>query len=241
LDEVEFGGEAVDCDFLVDLSHVKGHGACGFGGALKNIAMGVIPSSSRAKLHNLEGGIEYRKSLCTYCLKCFKACPNGAIQPKKERKAIEIFFHHCTFCQHCIQVCPQKALRMKNALFFDFAQGMALVTAKFLKKYNPENLLFINILIDVTMFCDCWGFTTPSVVPDIGILASEDIVAVETASLDLIKVENFIPQGLPKNRKLMDNQGHLFERIHGKDPYAMVRLLEKEYGGSSKYLMEEVR
>ncbi|MFH0920878.1 MAG: DUF362 domain-containing protein [Fibrobacterota bacterium] len=241
LDFVEFGGEAVDCDFFIDFSHIKGHGDCGFGGALKNIAMGAVPGSTRAKIHSLEGGIRYKDGKCTFCLTCLKACPNGAIKPNKETRKISFFFHNCTYCQHCVMACPKGAIKMENRKFHDFAEGMARVTDRFLKKYKPVDLLFINVLTNITIYCDCWGMTTPSLVPDIGIVAGSDITAVETASLDLIKTENFIKQGLPKGRKLLNNKGHLFERIHGKDPYLMLRYLKKFYGGSMKYKLEEVK
>jgi uncharacterized Fe-S center protein len=231
----------MDCDFFIDLSHIKGHGDCGFGGALKNIGMGVVPWQTRSKIHSLEGGIHYDQEKCNFCQKCFQECRYGAIQTDKETKKIKIFFHHCTYCQHCVMICPQKALTMEDRRFEDFAQGMALITAHFLKKFKPENLLFINFLTNITIYCDCWGFSSPAVVPDIGILASDDIVAVETASLDLIKAENFLPGGLPKNKQLLDNKGHLFERIHGKDPYVMIKLLQQEYGGTEKYKIEEIK
>lgn len=241
LDFAYYSGEAVDADFFIDLSHVKGHGDCGFGGAIKNIAMGIVPGEIRFKLHSLEGGIKYYKNKCTFCLKCKKACPNNAINADKENKEISFFFHNCTYCQHCVMICPEGALKMEDRKFEDFSMGMALVTAKFLQKFKPENLLFINLLTNITIYCDCWGMTTPSLVPDIGLLVSDDIAAVETASLDLIKTENFLPNGLPKNRKLLDVEGHLFKKIHAKDPYVMINFLEKVYNCSSKYKMIEVK
>lgn len=240
LDVVEFGGEALHSDFFIDLSHVKGHGACGFGGALKNIAMGVVPSASRSKLHNLEDGLTYDANKCNYCLKCFKECKNNAIMKDDEKKNISFFFHNCTFCQHCVMICPKKAIRMENRKFEDFAEGMALVTAAFLNHFKPEQLLFINVLTQLTMYCDCWGLTTPALVPDIGILASNDIVAVETASLDLVKSKNLLSNGLPKGRKLLKIKGHLFKKIHGKDPYEMIRRLQKHYPGNNLYNLHEI-
>jgi uncharacterized Fe-S center protein len=239
LDYVDFGGEAADCDYFICLSHIKGHGDCGFGGAIKNIGMGVVPGDSRAKIHKLEGGISYAGDKCTYCLKCLKACPNGAIQTDKEKKRISIFFHHCTYCQHCVLVCPEKALKMRRRRFEDFSRGMALVTHHFLKRYGAENLLFINVLMDITIFCDCWGMTTPSIVPDVGILASKDIAAVETASLDLIQKERVLPRGLPRGRKLLKGKGHLFERIHGKDPYICVNYVRALMGLPASYSLKE--
>ncbi len=241
LDESLFGRVALDCDVFIDLAHVKGHGDCGFGGALKNIAMGVIPPETRSKLHKLEGGITYDFSKCTFCTKCYDACPNEAIILHKDRREIEFFFHNCTYCQHCVMACPEDAIRMEDRKFEDFSRGMALVTAAFLKKFRPENLLFINFLTNITMYCDCWGFSSPSLVPDIGILAGEDIAAIDTASLDMIKTENLLPNGLPKNRSALGEGRHLFEKIHAKDPYVMINFLSEYYDCTSEYEIVEVR
>jgi len=240
-DEALFGETALSSDVFIDLSHVKGHGSCGFGGALKNIAMGTVLPETRSKLHRLEGGLTYDKEKCTFCLKCYNACPNEAIQIDKEKKEISFFFHHCTFCQHCVMACPEEAITMENRKFEDFSQGMAMVTAAFLKKFTPDNLLFINFLTDVTMYCDCWGFSSPSLVPDIGILAGGDIAAIETASLDMIKTEDLLQNGLPKNRNTLGKGKHLFEKIHGKDPYIMIQYLEDYYECSSEYEIKEVK
>ncbi len=229
LDTVFLAGEAVDCDFFVDLSHVKGHGDCGFGGAIKNIAMGLVDRNSRYKLHALEGGLLYDADKCTFCLKCKDACPNDAVKPKEEERRITFFFHNCTYCRHCMLVCPVGAITMGETRYEDFSEGMALVAARFLSKFPPENLLFINFLTHITAYCDCWGMTTPPVVPDIGILTSTDIAAVEEASLDLIKEEDFLPSGLPPDRRLLDEGRHLFERIHAKDPYCVIEKLRMHY------------
>ncbi|MCX7848467.1 MAG: DUF362 domain-containing protein [bacterium] len=238
VDEALFGGEAVDCEYFIDLAHVKGHGDCGFGGSIKNIAMGVVPGDTRGKLHRLEGGIVYDEGRCTRCGKCVKECRNNAIS-FTEGKRVEIFFHHCTYCQHCVLICPEGALRMEGRRYEDFVHGMALVTDKFLERFKAEQLLFINVLLNITIFCDCWGMSTAALVPDIGIMASRDICAVEMASLDAIKTEKLLVEGLPKGRELREG-GHLFERIHGKDPYLMVRRLSELRGGSLEYRLREI-
>ena len=53
-DSVEIGGEVLDAEVLVDFSHVKGHGACGFGGASKNLSMGCVNQKTRGRIHALE-------------------------------------------------------------------------------------------------------------------------------------------------------------------------------------------
>ena len=232
---------AVDADVFIDLAHVKGHGTCGFGGSLKNIAMGCVPRETRSKLHRLEGGLTIDRDKCVYCLKCFNSCPNEAIWKDDKKKEITFFFHNCTYCQHCVMICPENAISMEDRKFEDFSRGMAMVTGKFLKKFAPENLLFINFLTNITIYCDCWEFSTPSLVPDIGIVAGEDIAAIDTASLDMIKTENLLPSGLPKGRELLDVDGHLFEKIHAKDPYKMVTFLQEYYDCSAEYGVEEVK
>ena len=91
----------------------------------------------------------------------------------------------------------------------------------------------------MTAFCDCWGMTTPALVPDIGILSGSDIVAIEQASLDLIQYEDLIPGTLVPGAELRD-KGHLFERIHGKDPYEVIKHLADLDLGSREYKLVEV-
>lgn len=241
LDEAQFSGEALDADFFLDLSHVKGHGACGFGGALKNIAMGLVTSTTRSKLHHLEGGLTIDSDKCRYCLKCLENCPNEAIKRDDKTKTISFFYHDCTYCQHCVMVCPEEAITMGERTFDDFAQGMAMTAATFLKQFRREDTYYINVLTNITVYCDCWGFSTPSLVPDIGILMGEDIAAIDTASLNMIKTEHLLPNGLPEGRQLRDLDGHLFEKIHGKDPYLMVRYLQDYYECTTEYEIREVR
>ena len=238
LDEALVSSEVLDADLLVVLSHVKGHGACGFGGACKNIAMGMVPSQTRGKIHSLEGGIDWDAKKCIHCGRCVKECPNKANSFSKEGN-FEIFYHNCTYCQHCILSCPVKALRLTGQTFHDFQQGLALVTKAVFDRIGKQNMLFLNVLMNITVFCDCWGMSTPSLVPDIGILASRDIAAIERASLDLIKTEDLLRNGLPEGRKLGKGK-HLFEKIHGKDPYLITKLLEELELGSRDYTLETV-
>ena len=236
-EKVELAGEIADADALVDLSHVKGHGDCSFGGASKNLSMGCVTGRTRGWIHALEGGLVRDEEKCTLCKTCAENCPNGAISFKDDK--FTVFYHDCTYCQHCVLICPEKALKMEGGLYKDFQKGMALSTAKVLETFSPENVVFINFLTEVTIYCDCWGMTTPSLVPDIGILAGGDIVAVDGASLDLIRTEDLIPGSLPPGRELGE-EGHLFERIHGKDPYAVVDYLAELGCGTKEYTLVEV-
>jgi uncharacterized Fe-S center protein len=236
---VDIGGTIHDADVMINFSHVKGHGACGYGGACKNIAMGCVTDRTRRQIHNLEGGLIWDENLCTHCELCVRSCNHGANKFDKNKK-YRVFYHHCTFCHHCVKVCPTGAIKPDAGSYDDFQTGMAICTEEVLKVFKPGHVFYINFLTNITALCDCWGFTTPSLVPDIGIMASEDIVAIEKACLDAIKVENLIPDGVPEGYEL-GTEGHLFERLHHKNPFIQLRELEKRGLGTQQYFIEEVR
>ena len=236
LDEALVSREVLDADVLLVFSHIKGHGACGFGGACKNIAMGVVPAETRAKMHSLEGGIEWNPETCTHCNRCIEECPNQANKFDEEGN-YSIFFHDCTYCQHCILACPTGSLKLTERTFEDFQTGMARVVETVLDHFGPDRQFFINVLLNITIYCDCWGFSTPALVPDIGILAGRHAAAIDRASLDLIRAENLLENGLPRGRTLGEG-AHLFEKIHGKDPYLITRLLGTE--DAESYRLETV-
>ena len=241
LDAIGVYGGIWEAPCLINLSHVKGHGDCGFGGACKNIAMGCVDGATRAKIHGLEGGIEWEQARCTFCGKCVQACDTGAIEIAKARKKLSIFFHHCRYCRHCIAACPRRALTMRDAHGFRyFQEAMARTTKIVLDSFDPARVLHINVLTNISMFCDCWGMSTPSVVPDVGIMAAHDMVAVETASLRAIRNRDLIPGSLIGGRRLVAGR-HLLERITGKDPWVQIRALERHGVGTSHYRQVEVR
>ncbi len=239
LREIQVAGEIRDSDVLIDLSHVKGHGACGYGGACKNLAMGCVTAATRSQIHALQGGLTWQEDRCTHCESCLEACRYGANR-FDEQGTYHIDYEACHYCQHCANACPEGAISIDAEAFADFQEGMALSTRAVLSSFAPGRVLFINFLLHMTYLCDCWGLTTPALLPDIGLVVSEDIVAVEQASLDLIRVEDLIWQGLPKGKRI-GSEGHLFQRIHGKDPFVQVRALERYGLGTRQYELVEVQ
>ncbi len=235
---VDVGGHIHDADYMIDLSHVKGHGSCGYGGACKNIAMGCVTDRTRSQIHNLEGGISWDKEKCTHCELCVSSCNHDANYFEDDEYTIN--FHHCTFCQHCVKVCPTGAITMNDSAFDDFQTGMALCTSEVLKAFDLDHVYYINFMTNITALCDCWGLSTPALVPDIGIVASSDIVAIERSCLDMIKTESFIPSGAPEGY-VMGKSGHLFERLHGKNPFVQLDKLQACGLGSQKYDLVETK
>jgi uncharacterized Fe-S center protein len=240
LKEVEVAGNIEDADALINLSHFKGHGDCGYGAACKNLAMGGVTQKSRGDLHQLEGGLVYDEKLCVKCKKCVEACTRQAAQWSAERNRLEIFYHNCVYCRHCVLACPKDAIKISGGGFIPFQHGLALATREVLGTFKPGRVLHINFLTQITVYCDCWGFSTPALIPDVGIAASEDIVAVEKASLDLTCDGQPLPGSLPKGHQLVDGK-HLFERIHGKDPYVQIDRLAAVGLGTADYRLREIK
>ncbi len=242
LPDIELCGHIVDADALLVLSHGKGHGCTGYGGAVKNIGMGCVSCKTRGSIHGLMGRhFEWREDQCDHCEQCVSGCPTGAARFDQESR-FHISEHDCRYCLHCTRACPTGALTMEQpqAKFRLFQQGMAAVVRETLATFETGRVYFISVLMNITPLCDCWGFSTQPLVPDVGIVVGDDIVAVEQVSLDLIKWEHLIPGTLPTQCPPPGDEGHLFQRIHGKDPYEQVRQCATLGLGSMEYEFEEV-
>ncbi len=237
LKHIDVGGHINDAEFMIDLTHVKGHGVCGYGGACKNIAMGCVTDRTRSEIHGLEGGISWNGELCTHCNQCIDSCNHSA--SSFDGGVFKMNHHHCTLCQHCFKVCPTGAITLDAHKYKDFQTGMAICTKEVIDTFDKDCVYYINFLMNITAICDCWGLSTPSLVPDIGIMSGRDLVAIEQASIDSVKIENLLQNGVP-NGAALSGDGHLFERLHGKNPYVQVEELKKIGLGSTEYRICEV-
>lgn len=98
---------------------------------------------------------------------------------------------------HYVNACPANAIEIDMRSYVYFQTGMAKTVKAVLDTFEPDSVFYITMLTNITPLCDCWSFSTPALVPDVGIVAGGDIVAGEKAALDLIDAENYIPGTLP--------------------------------------------
>lgn len=159
------------------ISHVKGHVASGMGGAIKNFGMGGVTKETKIKMHHGSRPI-YHKNECTYCGVCSEVCPFNAIKIKNNNwKRSQ---RSCFGCGVCVESCSADALSYEDTNF----QYVLACAAK--ACVEGKNVLYLNQLKNIAKSCDCDPFAGPIICPDIGYLVSDDPVAIDKASLDLI-------------------------------------------------------
>jgi len=240
LPKVEVAGYLHDADVLINLSHAKGHGQCGFGAAIKNLGMGAVTHTTRGDIHKImDNAFEWHADECIHCGKCVEACEHGAIWFAEDNE-LRQNSHHCTLCLHCMTVCPTGAITVGTEGWPKFQRGLALASKAVLDTFDPELVFHINVAINITAICDCWGLSLANIRPDVGILASTDPVAVDIATIDMLDCEDIFPGSLPAEVKLNDGDGHILQRIWGKDPYYQVREAAKLGVGSEKYTIKKM-
>jgi len=182
LDKIKIAGKILDADSMMVLSHFKGHELSGFGGSIKNVAMGCVTKESKAAQHRANRA-EIDLSKCTGCGDCVELCLFKALSIVQEK--VRRDEEKCMSCNHCAYLCPQGALYLPPHARERFQVYLAHSAAGVLSRFQ-DKVAFINVIQDVTPFCDS---ATPSglpVISDIGILSSLDLVAIDKASLDLI-------------------------------------------------------
>ncbi|MDZ4177613.1 MAG: DUF362 domain-containing protein [Coriobacteriia bacterium] len=183
-DSVRIGSAAVHADAMVVVTHVKGHEATGFGGALKNVGMGLGCRSAKQRMH-ADFRPEVDAPACTACNRCVTWCPVDAITIGPDRVAV-VDYEVCYGCGECVAACPFGAIATQwktepAAIQEKIVEHVAgAVTGK------ESKTVYLSFVTTVTPDCDCWHFSDAPVVPDIGVLASTDIVAIDQAAYDLV-------------------------------------------------------
>jgi len=173
----------LNTDELLCLSHFTGHMLSGFGAAIKNLGMGCASRAGKLEQHSdVHPWINEKK--CKNCGICLEYCPTGAIIQEEGRAVI--LQDKCIGCGECLVVCSVGAVKMKwDADSRRVQEKMAEYAFSLNQKFKGK-IGFMNFLTRITKDCDCMAKDEPVIIEDIGILASEDPVAVDRASVDLV-------------------------------------------------------
>jgi hypothetical protein len=246
--EWQIGGHLNDATFLIDLAHAKGHPTCGFGGVFKNLALGGMAWPTRAAMHDVMHHDRY-----WFADKCpdaktrkkiVESCPFGClVQDKEHPEELHLHYDPCNQCGRCLRVAPEGALAIRKGNFQAFQEAMAISVGMILSTFDRAKMTFINIATNITPVCDCFGFTGPPILPDLGIFASDDPCAIEQATLECVATLSLIPENVPACMELQPAPGrHPIQVLHGpyKDPYVVIRHAAKLGLGSPEYTLTDV-
>ncbi len=180
---VHLGAAVAKADVLVCLSHFKGHELTGFGGAIKNMAMGCSTKAGKFYMH-ARSKPYVDPPHCNGCGRCLEWCAYDAIELNGGTAVI--LDSSCTGCAHCLMSCPTRAIRFHWDLAPSLVQKRMAEYATALVNTLRGKVFYVNFVTDVTPACDCYPFNGPPLVQDLGILAGDDPVAVDAASWKLV-------------------------------------------------------
>jgi uncharacterized Fe-S center protein len=228
--EVLVAGDIAAADSIIVMSHFKGHIASGFGGAIKNLAMGCAPPAGKRAQHNARPFTIPEN--CTGCAACMKVCPATAISIVKKKSAID--HNACIGCFECMHACPDHAIDIDwETEIPEFMERMVEYAFGAVKGKECK-VGYMNFLIRITPDCDCFPFSDAPIVPDIGILASKDPVAIDAASFDLVNQQQGYTDSILTGHH--HGGGDKFKGVHAQtDGIRQVRYAEEIGLGSSTY------
>ena len=184
----KIGTAIAEADVIITLNHFKGHEMTGIGGAMKNLGMGCASRRGKMELHS-SGKPGIYEDLCTGCGRCSKVCAQKAL--KLENKKMKLDENLCVGCGRCIAMCPFDAIYGKYDEHNDIVNCKIVEYTKALIK-DKQNFN-ITIITDVSPLCDCHDNNSMPIIPNVGMLASKDPVAIDLASVDLCQKQNMIP------------------------------------------------
>jgi uncharacterized protein len=205
--EALIGTAIMDADIVISLNHFKGHELVGFGGALKNLGMGSGSRAGKMDQHSA-GKPSVDQNLCIGCGTCLKFCAHSAITITNKKASIN--HTKCVGCGRCICSCPVNAPQAPfDALNNDLSCKIAEYAYAVIKG-RPH--FHISVVMDVSPYCDCHGESDTPIVPDVGMFASFDPVALDKACIDAVNKQTAIP-GSILDERVRSHHDH-FTDIH---------------------------
>ncbi len=191
----KIGRAVMDADVFISLAHFKGHESTGFGGAIKNIGMGCGSRAGKMEQHS-SGKVVVNEKKCRGCRRCAKECGSDAITYVDNKAVIDKDI--CKGCGRCIGACSFDAIRNEQ---WDAGDLLDKKMAEYAQAVVQDRPCFhINLMMDISPNCDCHSENDAAILPNIGMAASFDPIALDQACVDLCQQATPIP-----NSQLGDN------------------------------------
>ena len=186
----KIGRAIMDADVFISLTHFKGHEMAGFGGTIKNIGMGCGSRAGKKEQH-CNGKPIIDPDKCRGCRRCMRECANDGLKFDESAKKMSVIQENCVGCGRCIGACNFDAI--------DFAQDAAVKElncrmAEYTKAVVDGRPGFhISLICDVSPTCDCHSGNDTPIIPDVGMFASFDPLALDQACVDACLKQTPLP------------------------------------------------
>ena len=205
----KIGRAVMDADVFISLTHFKGHEEAGFGGCLKNIGMGCGSRAGKMEQHNA-GKPHVAEKHCIGCGQCRKICAHGA--PIIENGKAHIDHDKCVGCGRCIAVCPKNAVQIN---WDETTINLNRKIAEYTKAVVDGRPCFhISLVIDVSPNCDCRPENDMAIVPNVGMFASFDPVALDMACVDAVNAQTPLRGSAADDAHAKAHVHDHFQRLH---------------------------
>ena len=228
------GRAVMDADIFISLTHFKGHEATGFGGALKNIGMGCGSRAGKMEMHNA-GKPYVEQENCIGCGRCIKICAHDA--PSITNGKASIDHKKCVGCGRCIGVCPKDAVCTPGDESNDILNRKIAEYSKAVVSGRPH--FHISLVVDVSPNCDCHSENDIPIVPDVGMFASFDPVALDVACADAVNKQPVI-DGSQLDRMPHVHHDHFIDSAPDTNWHSCIEHGVKIGLGSDQYELIEI-
>ena len=237
--EAKIGKSIMDADVFISLSHFKGHEETGFGGAIKNIGMGCGSRAGKMEQHN-HGKPIVKTEKCRGCRFCSRECGSDAITYEDNKAHIN--YDLCKGCGRCIGACGYDAIENPN---YNTNAILDMKMAEYAYAVCKDRPTFhISIVQEVSPVCDCHSMNDLAMLPDIGMFASFDPVALDQACADACLKAEPIPNSV-LDENIKHNHNHCNDHFLNANPNiewkTTLEHAEKMGLGERKYELEVIK
>ena len=228
---IDLGSLLTDINNLLVISHVTAHPLLGLSGAVADLGLGFLTATGRLRLHGLIQ-IAYDAQKCDQCGECLPFCPTGAMSGEPGQVAFDARI--CNQCLGCFMACPHDAVQVQPEGISAFQECVVEAAHTVMKKLRGK-AFFINFLQSVTPQPDEYPYSDIPFIPDLGIVASEDPVAADWATHQMIIQSPGIPGSIAQNLDVLAKGQDKLKAITGQTPEHMLIYAEEMALGSREF------
>ena len=198
--EAKIGRAIMDADVFISLTHFKGHEMTGFGGTIKNVGMGCGSRAGKTEQHS-NGKPHIDEALCRGCRRCLKECANNGLFFEEDKKKMVVNQDNCVGCSRCLGACNFDAIQFNNSNANEILNRKMAEYTKAVVDGRP--CFHISLIVDVSPNCDCHCENDAPILPNIGMFASFDPLALDQACVDACLAASPLP-----NSQLADHMAN---------------------------------